>query len=527
MKRILIPIYGLIAAALTLTGCAAMPSQASGTASGERVTVQKGSIENRVVATGKVTARTTATVAFPRSGAVTSVLVKEGDPVKAGQPLASLDTRDLQHTARQQYASYINAQVSYTQTVQGGSASDVASAKASLVAAQAAYSQTVQGATRANITSARSAVASAVAAYNALNDPPSTNSVANLKATLDNAKASLDQAQSAYDNAYRRDPAGIGGTQAALNLEQATNNYVAAKANYDKAFEKPTAAQYASARAQIASAQAQLDALAPTDDKIASAQSQVTAAQAKLDSLTPTPESIALAKAKVDQAYEAWRQAEDDLTAATIVAPFGGMVTAVNFDPGDWMNTGAPAIDVADFVSPLFEVNVDETDLGTVKVGEDARILLQTYPGQPIPAKVQSIAKVGSTGSGSVVTYKVKLAISQPESKTDSSQPSVLLGMSGTGEIVTEKINDALLVPNRALVVDSTTKGYSVQRLTAGDKVETVPVKLGAISADNAQALEGVKEGDTLVVPTAASPFAPGAARSMNSNDRGVLMGGQ
>jgi HlyD family secretion protein len=508
VKRSASLLFVFLAAALALAACAApgAGARSGAAATGERVTVQKGSIENRVIATGKVAARTTATVAFPRSGAVVAVLVKEGDAVKAGQPLASLDTRDLKHTAQQQYAGYMSALVSYSQTVQGGGESDLASARASLASAQTSYSLTVRGPTEASLASAKAALASAQAAYNALSDPPSANSVADLKAALDNARASLDQAQFNYDNAYRRDPAGIGASPAGVNLQQATNNYISAKAKYDKAFEKPTASQLASARAQIASAQAQLDALMPGADKVAQAQSQVVAAQTKLDSLTPTTETIQLAQIKLDQTYEAWRQAEDNAAAATILAPFDGVVTAVHFDAGDWMNTGSPAVEIADFAAPIFEVNVDETDLGSVKPDQVARVLLQTYPSQPVSATVQSVASVGST-SGSIVTYKVKLVMH----KDSQPQAVILLGMSGTSEIVVANVADALLVPNRALIADSTTKGYSVQRVTAGDKVEMVPVTLGAISQDNAQVLEGLNAGDTLVVPSTTSlQFGPG-----------------
>jgi HlyD family secretion protein len=458
MKKLIAPLIGLITAAMTLSACATPGSGAAqaSTASGERVTVTKGAIQNTVIATGKVTARSTTTVAFSRSGAVVALLIKEGDQVKKGQPLASLDTRELQNTAQQQHANYMSALASYSQTIMGPTAADLASAQASLASAQSAYGD--------------------------LFVSPSDNTLANLHATLLNAEATLKQKQSAYDTAYKRDPAGIGGNPAALDLEKATNDYNAAKANYDKEFDKPKNSAVASAAASIASA------------------------KANLASLTPVTETIAQSMAKLDQAYAAWQQAQDNVTEATIVAPYDGLVTSVYFEVGDWQNTGSPAVDIADFNEPIFEVAVDETDLGNVKVGKDARIVLQTYPDTPISATVQSIAKAGST-SGSIVTYKVKLAMSTAK----QSQADVLLGMSGTSEIVTQNIQDALLVPNRALIADSTTKGYSVHRLKADNSVETVAVKLGALSADNAQVLEGVKTGDMLVVPTtsALQQFGP------------------
>lgn len=78
--------------------------------SAEHILVQKGSVENRVVATGKVVARSTANLAFSRSGSVAQVLVKEGERVKAGQSLLILDVTELQLSADQQYANYLSVQ---------------------------------------------------------------------------------------------------------------------------------------------------------------------------------------------------------------------------------------------------------------------------------------------------------------------------------------------------------------------------------------------------------------------------------
>ena len=463
VKRVSAAIVSLAGVAMLVAACGAPPGAAGGfapaqsndAATGERVTVEKGPVESRIIATGKVGARRTATVAFPRSGTVASLLVKEGDQVKAGQPLASLDTRDLELTARQQYASYISAQASFSQTVQGPTEAELKSAKAALSSAQAAYSD--------------------------LYTPPSDNEVASLKATLMNAEATLKAKQSAYDNAYRRDPAGIGASPAALELEKATNDFNAAKANYDKAFEKPASGSAANASAQIASA------------------------KAKIESLMPVTETIIQAQAKLDQAYLAWQQAEQNVKDATIVAPYDGMVIAVNFDVGDSASAGGSTIQIADFDEPVFEVAVDEADLGSVSVGQDARILLQTYPKTPIPAKVDSISIVG-TDNGSIVTYKVKLVV--PKSAAEQG-PNILLGMSGTSEIITARTDDALLIPNRALIVNSADKTYSVLRVKPDGSVETVPVKLGYQGADTSQVLGDVNAGEVLLIPSAATQSVP------------------
>jgi HlyD family secretion protein len=151
---------------------------------------------------------------------------------------------------------------------------------------------------------------------------------------------------------------------------------------------------------------------------------------------------------------------------------------------------------VADFAVPVFEVDVDEADLGGIKVGQDATVRLQTYPSQPISAKVESISTVG-TNNGAVVNYTVKLSIGAAEG---DARPAVLISMSGTSEIVTARTDDALVVPNTAITVDSQTKRYSVNRLKADNTTEKIEVTLGYRDNTQTQILTGVVAGDTLVI---------------------------
>ena len=200
------PIIGIAAiAGLTLAGCANSPfggananaAQAARPAA-TRYSVDKGSIENKIVATGKISPRGAASLVFPRSGTVITITVKEGDSVKAGQLLGSLDTADLALTAQSQAITYLSAQASFSQTIKGPNDFDVKSAQAALDSAKAAY--------------------------NDLFRAPSDNEVANLKAQVANADIAVRSAQSTYDTTYRRNPGGINGTTAAAGLEQATVN---------------------------------------------------------------------------------------------------------------------------------------------------------------------------------------------------------------------------------------------------------------------------------------------------------------
>ncbi len=459
-----------LAALLVLSACSTRnipflggnQQQASApTASTERVTVEEGDIEDRVIGTGKIVARKTTDVPFGQAGTIVEVSVKVGDSVKKGQPLARIDDTSLKNAVRQQQLNVLAALAAYSQTVAGPSAADVAAAEAALRSANAAYAD--------------------------LGRQPTQAEMAAEQASLQNAEASLRAAQAAYDRRAARDP-GISASSEALALEKATNDYNLAKANYDAKFEKKTTAQYASASAAIANAKKGLAAL------------------------QPAAETIEAAKIKVEQARLTLELAEAELPNAVLLSPVDGLVTAVNIDVGESAGGTAAAMQIVDFAEPVFEVNLDEVDLSSVKIGQEARLRLQTYPERPIKALVSEIALAG-TASGNVTTYLVRLTVPRTEG-----QPMILLSMSGTAEIITSRIAKAVLVPSGALIVNTQSKTYSVLKVN-GEAVETIVVEIGAKSTDKTQILKGVAVGDVLAIPavrvqtSAAGPGGGGGGR--------------
>ncbi len=518
-RKLLYIAVGLGAATLVLAGCSQTPasnsSQNGQTAapSGTPTKVTTGTVETTIVATGKVVARDLADVAFQRSGQVISVTVQEGQMVKAGQPLAYLDQTGLALTLQSQYDSYISALAAYTQTIKGPTASDLASARADITSAQASY--------------------------NDLLKPPADTSIAGLKAAMDNDKAALDQAQANYDRAFKRSPAGIGGSAESLALQQATNNYIASKASYDNAFQPAS------------------------NGSLANAAANIDAAVAKLNALYPVTETVVQAETKVDQALSAYQQARQDISNTVIYAPYDGMVTQVAYNVGDTIAANQMVVEVADVSNPWFEIQVDEADIGSVRIGQPSFIQLQAYPNTPISATVESIASSGTSNTSSV-TFLVKLALGNimanspitrtaginnqggqgqrvqgqnpggqggqrgqgqnQSGQTQSGQaqgqrnpnsqfvrPIVRLGMSGTGQVVTAQATNAVVVPSAALVTDRTTRSFVVYKVngTATEPV-TVTVGLRDTNGSSVQIMSGVNAGDTILVPRTTTPSNSG-----------------
>jgi len=458
MKRLHLIALSAIAAGSTLLAACAVPSvqaastTAANTPTQQRVTASTGTIEDRVIGNGTIIANRTVDVSFSGTGTLKTVNVKVGDSVKAGDVIATLDDTDLQLSAQSAWANYLSAQAAYSLTVQGPTSSDLKKAQAAIASANAAYSQLSVG--------------------------PTDPAIAQAKADVDSAQAALKLAQAAYDKEAARNP-GVGATQQGLTLEQDTIAYTKAKAAYDALFVKPT------------------------NSALASAASQIQAAKADLAALQPVSQTVMQKKAQTDQAYIQWQQAMKNVGNATLKAPIDGLVTAVNFVPGAAVNaaatgsSGAAVITIADFVQPIFQLNVDEADLGKVKLGQPAVVQLQTYTGKPISATVTFIAPVGTTTSNGITTYQVNLTIPKT-----ANTPNILINMSGTGQVISTQINDAILVPSTALTINTNTKAYSVQILGSDGQTQTVPVKIGAVSGDKTQIVSGVSAGDVLVLPS-------------------------
>ncbi len=415
-------------------------------AQAETVTVARGALTQVVNATGNVAPARRATLAFELSGRVLEVLADEGEAVRKGQPLVRLDTADLELALRSAEASLRAAQARYEQAKAGPSAEDIAAAEASL--------------------------ASAIASYEKLKKGPTADEIAIAKANVERAEAVLKQAQAAYDRiAWRGD---AGASPQALQLQQATIDYQTALANYRLATAGPSESALKAAEAQIAQAQASLERL----------------------KRTPTPEDLAIAQSQVDSAQVAVDQAKRRLDAATLRAPFDGVVEKMSVEVGQLVAAGTPAVVIADPSAFHIVVAVDEMDVALVREGQAARITLDALPDTPIQGHVERIGLAGSQVTG-VVAYDVRIAV-------DPTDAPLRTGMSATIDIVVAEKADALVLPNRAIRTDEKTGQRYVQVLRNG-QVERVYIKPGIRDERYTEILEGPAEGETVVITTVSS----------------------
>ena len=155
----------------------------------------------------------------------------------------------------------------------------------------------------------------------------------------------------------------------------------------------------------------------------------------------------ASAEADVGVSEADLKLSETNLAKATITSPINGVVLSRNVDPGQTVASSfqAPVLfSIAEDLKQMeLQVDVDEADVGKVRVGQGATFSVDAFPDRRFPAAIRDVRFASETVQG-VVTYKAVLSV-------DNSELLLRPGMTATAEIKVTEIHDALLVPNAAL----------------------------------------------------------------------------
>jgi HlyD family secretion protein len=207
------------------------------------------------------------------------------------------------------------------------------------------------------------------------------------------------------------------------------------------------------------------------------------------------------ARARVAAAKAAHDRAEETLRYATIRAPFSGIVLTRPTEVGDAvssiLNMGSAAtliMTLGDVSSVFIKGEVDEADIGKAECGQRVRTKVESFPSESFEGVVKRIAPMGRE-LNNVTTFEVRVSILNPQGR-------LRVNMTANAEIVLEEHKNVLLVPEAALVYDKDKK-VSVQRLApeTSQGWRKTPVKTGISNGQRTEVLEGLKEGDKLVLP--------------------------
>jgi len=327
-------------------------------------------------------------VSFKVAGWVESRLVSEGELIRAGAPVARLDSEDLDQEVAMRRAEVAGAGAKLAELEAGSRPEEIARASAAVAQAQARLDELLAGSRTQEIEAARASVQ---------------------RAEAEKTRADVDYAR--QQQLYEQD--------------------VVSARERDNAL-----AAYGSTKAILAEAQEHLRLVkeGPRHEQIAQARAALGEAQAWHDQVLagPRKETIEQARAEQVRAEEALRLAETRLSYAAIAAPLAGIVLSDHVEPGEYVTPGAPIVTIGDLENVWLRGYIDETDLGRVKLGQSVAVTTDTYPDKIYEGVLSFISSEAEFTPKNVQTdkervklvYRVKIDIPNPDFELKPGMPA-------------------------------------------------------------------------------------------------------
>ncbi|WP_405756974.1 efflux RND transporter periplasmic adaptor subunit [Anaerovibrio slackiae] len=249
--------------------------------------------------------------------------------------------------------------------------------------------------------------------------------------------------------------------------------------------------------------------------KVANTRSKYNRAEYLYSIGAKSKEELEDAEYDYDTAESSLSKTESDLAETVITAPMDGIVVGEPKTAGTMAVQGnsnpTVIMTIADLSKKQILAKVDETDIGSVRVGQKATFTVDTYTGRTFTATVSKISQTdvtnswntnssnatSSSSSASVIYYYVVLDVDDPDNL-------LLPAMTARVEIVTDEKENTLAVPISALKTDSTGSYVMVQAEGAGKdgaaSQEKRYVTTGIYSDEYVEILDGLSDGDRLAI---------------------------
>ena len=187
------------------------------------------------------------------------------------------------------------------------------------------------------------------------------------------------------------------------------------------------------------------------------------------------------------------------LERTRLIAPFDGIVAKINGELNEYVTPSPPGIPTPPPIEFLdtscFYVTapIDEVDAPAVKINMDARVIMDAFGDTHFPARVRRIDPYVLDREKQARTVDVEV-----EFIDDEDGKKFLAGYSADVEIIIEVEQDVLRIPTQSLLDNNKVYVYQPQSRT----LQEIVVQVGLSNWDNTQVVEGLQEGDSVVIST-------------------------
>lgn len=257
------------------------------------------------------------------------------------------------------------------------------------------------------------------------------------------------------------------------------------------------------------------------DSQISSAEINLEKLELQLSS-AKNEDEIKMINLQIKDAKNNLTKLKQQKSDMTLKAPIAGVVTAVDVSSGDNIQSGKTVVTIVDPKSLKIKASIDELDISKVNIGQKVNIKINALEDKTFEGKIEEISDVGTT-QNNVTTYDVIITINNPE--------GIKLGMTASVEIEAQSKKDALVIPIEALTetngkkyvlvadtmnntqtaqansekTNTQNKSSRVQFAQMQGNGRLVEVKIGLRNDSYVEIVEGLKEGDRVLVKVSTS----------------------
>ncbi len=293
------------------------------------------------------------------------------------------------------------------------------------------------------------------------------------EASVTQAEANLDLAQKEFD---RRETLYEKGYISKSELDTAQTQLDAARAQHDSAQQQLEMVKIRAIKEELELAQANVEKAtfaiqAAQEDieaqeyrdrememqknRVALMEAALALAKSNLDQIKVRKKDLLTAQASVSRSESQLENAKDLLNDTDVIAPISGTILEKNVEEGQIISSrfsstageGTPLITMADLTKIYVNTDVDETDIGKVQPGQSVTIKVDAFPNQVFDGEVLKIAPRGKV-TQNVTTFEVTTELIGEIDVFEILKP----GMNAAVEITAASANNALLVPNEAIM---------------------------------------------------------------------------
>ena len=214
-------------------------------------------------------------------------------------------------------------------------------------------------------------------------------------------------------------------------------------------------------------------------------------------------ESIQSASESLRSAEISMQNLQDTMSNYTITSPISGTIIEKDAKQGDALTSGSTLCVIYDLSYLEMVINVDELQIGALSVGQKVQLTADAVTDKTYVGTVTRVSMKGSS-SGGTTTYPITIRIDN----TDGLRP----GMNANAEIVVAEANNALVVPNAAVIrggyvlvsKKSPSAANAVEDMDAPDGYVYIKVETGVSDDSYTEIKSGLQEDDTVAYDTSS-----------------------